>query len=67
MAQQSTRFESYPVDRFIEVVKAWVGHSWPITATEAQRVYETLGYAADPGKCSRPRSRKGKPIRITSR
>ena len=49
MAQQPTRFESYPVDRFIEVVKAWVGHSWPITATEAQRVYESLGYAADPG------------------
>ena len=49
MAQQPTRFESYPVDRFIEVVKAWVGHSWPITTTEAQRVYESLGYAADPG------------------
>ena len=48
MPQQPARFEAYTVDRFIEVVKAWIEHPWPITATEARNIYESLGYSVDP-------------------
>ena len=40
-------FEAYTVDRFIEVVKAWVDHPWPISADEGRRLFEDLGYAVD--------------------
>ena len=48
MTQHPARFEAYPVDRFIEIVKAWIEHPWPITATEARNIYESLGYSVDP-------------------
>lgn len=48
MPQQPARFEAYTVDRFIEVIKAWIEHPWPITATEARTIYESLGYSEDP-------------------
>ena len=48
MPQQPARFEAYTVDRFIEIVKAWIEHPWPITATEARNIYESLGYSVDP-------------------
>ena len=48
MGHYPTRFEAYSVDRFIDIVKAWIEHSWPITAAEAQHVYESLGYSVDP-------------------
>ena len=48
MPQQPVSFEAYPVDRFIEVIKAWITHSWPITAAEAWQVYESLGYSVIP-------------------
>ena len=43
MAQQPMTFEAYTVDRFIEVVKAWVDHPWPITSDEGRVIYESLG------------------------
>ena len=48
MPQQPVSFEAYPVDRFIDIVKAWIEHPWPITATEARNIYESLGYSVDP-------------------
>ena len=48
MTQHPTRFEAYPTDRFIEIVKAWANHSWPITTEEARELYESLGYHAHP-------------------
>jgi len=48
MGHYPTRFEAYSVDRFIDIVKAWIEHSWPITAAEAQHVYESMGYSVDP-------------------
>ena len=48
MSQHPVSFEAYPVDRFIDIVKAWIEHSWPITAKEARQVYESLGYSAVP-------------------
>ena len=47
MPQQPMTFESYTVDRFIEVVKAWVDHPWPISTDEGRRLFEDLGYAVD--------------------
>lgn len=47
MAQQPMTFEAYTADRFIEVVKAWVDHPWPISADEGRRLFEDLGYAVD--------------------
>ena len=44
--QRPARFEAYPTDRFIEIVKAWANHSWPITTEEARKLYESLGYRA---------------------
>lgn len=44
----STTFEAYPTDRFIEIVKAWTGHSWPISPEEGRQVFEDLGYKTDP-------------------
>ena len=46
MTQHPARFEAYPTDRFIEIVKAWANHSWPMTPAEAQELYESLGYRA---------------------
>ena len=48
MTQHPSRFEAYPTDRFIEIVKAWANHSWPITTEEARELYESLGYHANP-------------------
>ena len=48
MTQHPARFEAYPTDRFIEIVKAWANHSWPITTEEARKLYESLGYHAHP-------------------
>ena len=48
MTQHPSRFEAYPTDRFIEIVKAWADRAWPITPEQAQRVYESLGYHAYP-------------------
>ena len=46
MTQRSARFEAYPTDRFIEIVKAWANHPWPMTSAEARELYESLGYRA---------------------
>ena len=43
MTQHPARFEAYPTDRFIEIVKAWVNHPWPITSDEGRVIYESLG------------------------
>ena len=48
MAPRPARFEAYATDRFIEIVKAWVNHPWPITTEEARELYESLGYHANP-------------------
>ena len=47
MSQHPVSFEAYPLDRFIDIVKAWIEHSWPITASEARNIYESLGYSVD--------------------
>ena len=47
MQQQPMTFEAYTVDRFIEVVKAWVDRPWPISTDEGRRLFEDLGYAVD--------------------
>ena len=44
MTQHPTRFEAYPTDRFIEIIKAWANHPWPMTSAEAQELYKSLGY-----------------------
>ena len=46
MTQRPARFEAYPTDRFIEIVKAWANHPWPMTSAETQELYESLGYRA---------------------
>jgi len=46
MTQRPARFEAYPTDRFIEIIKAWANHFWPMTSAEAQELYESLGYHA---------------------
>jgi len=46
MVEETKAFEAYPADRFIEIVKAWANHSWPITTEEARKLYESLGYRA---------------------
>ena len=48
MPQQSTTLEAYTPERFIEIVKAWANHSWPITTEKARALYESLGYRANP-------------------
>ena len=48
MTQQSARFEAYPTDRFIEIIKAWAYHPWPMSPAETQELYESLGYRANP-------------------
>ena len=48
MTRHPARFEAYATDRFIEIVKAWVNHPWPITTEEARELYESLGYHANP-------------------
>ena len=47
MTQCLTRFEAYPADRFIEIVKAWAEHSWPMSPEEGRQVFEDLEYRAD--------------------
>ena len=46
MTQRPARFEAYPTDRFIEIIKAWANHPWPMTSAEARELYESLGYRA---------------------
>ena len=48
MVESPKAFEAYPPDRFIEIVKAWANHSWPITTEKARELYESLGYRANP-------------------
>ena len=48
MVENPKAFEAYSPDRFIEIVKAWANHSWPITTEEARELYESLGYRANP-------------------
>ena len=43
MTQNPARFEAYPTDRFIEIIKAWANHPWPITSDEGRVIYESLG------------------------
>ena len=43
MPQQSTTLEAYTPERFIEIVKAWANHPWPITSDEGRVIYESLG------------------------
>ena len=47
MTQHPVSFEAYPVDRFIEIVKAWATHPWPMTPDEGRQLYENLGYITD--------------------
>lgn len=47
MTQHPVRFEAYPTDRFIEIVKAWAEHSWPMGPEEGRQVFEDLEYRAD--------------------
>ena len=44
MPQHPAGFEAYPVDRFIEVIEAWITHPWPMTPVQAKELYESLGY-----------------------
>lgn len=46
MSQHPAAFEAYPVDRFIEVINAWITHPWPMTPVQAKELYESLGYRA---------------------
>ena len=48
MTQRPARFEAYATDRFIEIVKTWANHSWPITSRDAQLLFEQTGYTEDP-------------------
>ena len=48
MTQHPVRFEAYPTDRFIEIVKAWAEHSWPMGPEEGRQVFEDFEYRADP-------------------
>ena len=48
MTQHPFRFEAYATDRFIEVVRAWTGHSWPMSPEEGRQVFEDFEYRADP-------------------
>ena len=45
--QRPARFEAYPTDRFIEIVKAWTGHSWPMSPEEGRQVFKDFGYRRD--------------------
>ena len=47
MTQRSTRFEAYPTDRFIEIVKTWIDRPWPITSKDGRMIFENLGYSVD--------------------
>ena len=43
----NTTYNAYPAYRFIEIVKAWVNHPWPMTPDEGRQLYERLGYKTD--------------------
>ncbi len=47
MTQRPARFEAYPIDRFIEIVKTWIDHPWPITSKDGSIIFEDLGYSVD--------------------
>ena len=47
MTQRPTRFEAYPTDRFIEIVKTWIDRPWPITSKDGRIIFEDLGYSVD--------------------
>ena len=51
MTQRPARFEAYPTDRLIEIVKAWANHPWPMTSAEARELYKSLG---NPAYTSKP-------------
>lgn len=44
MPQHPAGFEVYPADRFIEIIKAWITHPWPMTPVQAKDLYEAFGY-----------------------
>ena len=43
MTRHPATFEAYTADRFIEIVKAWANHPWPMTPDEGRQLYESLG------------------------
>ena len=47
MTQRPARFEAYPTDRFIEIVKTWIDHPWPITSKDGRIIFEYLVYSVD--------------------
>ena len=47
MTQCLTRFEAYPTDRFIEIIKAWTDHPWPVSREEGRQVFKDFGYTTD--------------------
>ena len=47
MTQRPARFEAYPTDRFIEIVKTWINHPWPITSKDGRMIFVDLGYSVD--------------------
>ena len=47
MTQRPARFEAYPTDRFIEIVKTWIDRPWPITSKDGRMIFEDLGYSVD--------------------
>ena len=47
MTQHPVRFEAYPTDRFIEIVKTWIDRPWPITSKDGRIIFEDLGYSVD--------------------
>ncbi len=47
MTQHPARFAAYPTDRFIEIVKTWIDHPWPITSKDGRIIFEDLGYSVD--------------------
>ena len=47
MTQRPARFEAYPTDRFIEIVKTWIDRPWPITSKDGRIIFEDLGYSVD--------------------
>ena len=64
MTQHPARFEAYATDRFIEIVKAWANHPWPLTTEGAKEIYESIGYRPylpDPSLFASDLSKDGKP------
>ena len=47
MTQRPIRFEAYPTDRFIRIVKTWIDRPWLITSKDGRTIFEDLGYSVD--------------------